>query len=139
MLRPLAVVLAVASTLAFSTPVRADAPDRAPGTKVTGHWQGMVKDDTGADSPYQVQVHIKRPPGAAALRGKVTYPFCSGYWSFVKTQDGWTVFTEHITRDPGLRTCVPKLKVKVKRTAAGGLVVRWVFHSRTDHMLAHRV
>jgi hypothetical protein len=137
MLRPLAVVLAVVSLLAVSTSARADLT-LAPGTKVTGHWQGKVKDDSGADKAYAVRVRISKSKSTGKLRGKVTYPYCSGYWSFVRSNKGWQVFTEHITKDPAVRSCVPELKVKVKRVKAGGLYVKWVFHSRTDHMLAQR-
>jgi hypothetical protein len=139
MLRPLAVVLAVISLLAVCTSAGAEGTALAPGNKVTGHWQGMVRDDTGADQPYQVKVHISRSTDTGELKGRVVYPYCSGYWSFVRTNAGWQVFTEHITKDPAVKSCVPKLKVKVKRTQKGGLYVKWVYHSRTDHMLAHKV
>lgn len=138
MLRPLAAVLAALTLLPTAAPAVAATPSPRAGLSVIGRWQGKVKDDSGALAPYQVTVHISRA-SSGDLKGKVHYPHCVGTWTYVRTNAGWKVFTEKIIKDPGLQTCVPRLKAKVKRTQSGGLYVKWVYHQRTDHMMAHRI
>lgn len=144
MLRPLAAATAAtaaAVTLSLTMPAQASGPAAAAlaGTSVKGTWTGIVNDDTGATKPYQVTVQITRSKRSGDLKATVEYPYCSGHWTYLRTKNGSTqIFTETITRDPGIKSCVSKLRVKAKRTRAGNLYVRWIYHQRTDHMIAQR-
>ena len=108
---------------------------QAAGLKITGRWVGTVK-QAGFDD-YRVRVRIFRND-AGQLRGRVVYPNqCSGVWKFRKRENGWTKFTEVITDDPGTLTCVPRLRVKVKRVDAKLRIV-WTYDGKTSTTLAHR-
>lgn len=115
----------------------AGAAARLAGTKVTGTWRGMVSQE-GISEDYPARVRIFRND-AGRLRGRITYPdVCSGVWKFRVRENGWRKFTEIITDDPGEVSCVPRLRVKVKRVDAKLRVV-WTHDGTKATMLARRV